>query len=213
MIEKARLIYKNLIRMGPELNFELFRTKLLQRKFKSNERIINTPEGPLKEYVLTEPKYLRDLIIVSRKGFVVDSKDISYILDLINLAYEIYEETMIDYVEYIQTEIAGIYDLIVIVKNAEEVIYSLHDKQKLINIKEKINIKDLRPFGVAYAYGVPQAPHEFVTINLSPIIAPFGKTSRLKIVINYHGMDSEKGIIFLRNLKDMVNNLISTISQ
>ncbi len=213
MIENARLVYKNLIRMGPELNFELFKTKLIERKFKPNERIITTPEGPLKEYVMTEPKYLRDLIIVSRKGFVVDSRDMSYVLDLINLAYEIYEETMMDYVEYIQTEIVGIYDLIVLTKNAEEVIFSLHDKAKLFRIREGIKINDFRPFGVTYAYGIPQAPHEFVTINLSPVVLPFGKTARLKIRINYHGMDSEKGIIFVRNLKDFVSRLISTLSE
>ena len=213
MIENARLVYKNLIRMGPELNFELFKTKLIERKFKPNERIITTPEGPLKEYVMTEPKYLRDLIIVSRKGFVVDSRDMSYVLDLINLAYEIYEETMMDYVEYIQTEIVGIYDLVVLVKNAEEVIYSLYDKTRLLKMKDRIRIKDFRPFGVAFAYGIPQAPHEFVTINLSPIITPFGKTTRLKLRINYHGMDSEKGIIFVRNLKEFVGRLMSVIAE
>ncbi|MCR8487208.1 MAG: hypothetical protein NDP22_02200, partial [Crenarchaeota archaeon] len=99
MIERVAIIYKHIIRMGPELNFERFRAKLLERKFRESERIIPTPEGPLKEYVMTEPKYLRDVIVVSRKGFVVDSKDLNYALELIALAYDIYENMMRDYVE------------------------------------------------------------------------------------------------------------------
>ncbi len=212
MIEKVRLIFKNIIKMGPELNFELFKVKLVERKFQVKERIVPTPEGPLKEYVLTEPKFLRDLIIVSRKGFVVDSRDLNYALDLINMAYEIYEETMMDYVEYIQTEIVGIYELIVLVKEAEKVIYSLHDNTKILRMRDSMKIRDLRPFGVSYAYGVPQAPHEFVIINVAPIIMPFGKASRLKININYHGVDPEKGVRFVRSLGDFVRKFVGAIS-
>lgn len=212
MIEKVRIIYKNLIRMGPELNFEVFKVKLLERGFKTRERIVPSPEGPLKEYVLTEPKYLRDLIIVSRKGFVVDSRDLNYSLDLINLAYEIYEETMMDYVEYIQTEIVGLYELIVLMKNADRIISILHNKDKFRRIKELIGVKDLRPLGVAYAYGIPSAPHEFVVINMASIATQFGASSRIKVAINYHGVDPEKGVIFVRNLDKFISKIMSAIS-
>lgn len=212
VIEKVRIIYKNLIRMGPELNFEVFKARLLERKFRAQERIVPSPEGPLKEYVLTEPKYLRDLVIVSRKGFVVDSRDLNYSLDLINLAYEIYEETMMDYVEYIQTEIAGLYELIVLMKNADKIIMGLHNADKFKKIKEQVGVKDMRPFGVTYAYGVPSAPHEFVVINMVPVATQFGGSSRIKVVINYHGVDPEKGVIFVRNLSEFISKIMSAIS-
>jgi len=212
VIEKARLIFKNLIRMGPDLNFELFKAKLLERKFRLNERIVPTPEGPLKEYVLTEPRYLRDLIIVSRKGFVVDSRDLNYVLDLINIAYEIYEEAMMDYVEYIQTEIVGIYELVALVRDAEAIIAGLHDRSRFSRVRRLLGIGSLRPFGVAYAYGVPKAPHEFVVVNMVPIVQPFGKSTRVKIGVNYHGVDPEKGIRFLRGLGGFVERLIKAVS-
>lgn len=213
MIEKVRIIFKNIIKMGPDLNFELFKAKLLERKFRQNERIVPTPEGPLKEYVMTEPKYMRDLIIVSRKGFVVDSRDINYALDLISLANEIFEEVMMDYVEYIQLDVVGIYDLTLLVKDAESIIKGIIRKDVVARLQEEFKKRDLRPVGTVFAYGVPQPPNEFVVINLSVVEVPYAKSNRIKMLINYHGVDTDKGIIFIRDLPKFAERIIKRLSQ
>jgi len=210
MIEKSRVVYKNIIKMGPELDFERFKMKLAERRFKQSERIIPTPEGPLKEYVMTEPKYLRDLIIVSRKGFVVDSRDINYALELITLAYDIYENIMRDYVEYIQTDIMGLYEIIVLVKNAEEVPSKVI-KEDILSKFDGYLGTDIKPFGVSFYKGIPAAPHEFIVINLAPVLIPFQKSSRLKVNITYRGTDSEKAIRFIRDIPTFIEKLVKVL--
>jgi len=212
MIEKSRIIYKNIIKMGPDLDFERFKAKLAERKFRLSERIVPTPEGPLKEYVMTEPKYLRDLIIVSRKGFVVDSRDLNYSLELITLAYAIYEDIMKDYVEYIQTDIVGLYEIIVLVKDAENIVSSAMEGSILNRIGSYLG-KDFKPFGVSLYRGIPTAPHEFVVINLAPLLIPFQKSSRLKVNISYRGTDSEKALRFIRDIPALIEKLVKIFAE
>ena len=211
MIEKSRIIFKNIIRMGPELDFEKFKAKLLERRFKPNERIVPTPEGPLKEYVMTEPKYLRDLIIISRKGFVVDSRDINYALELIALAYDLYENIMRDYVEYIQVDIMGLYELIVLLRNAENLARRIFRKDIVADVNRELG-NDLKPFGLSFCKGVPAAPHEFVVINLVPVLIPYRESSRLKVNVSYRGTDSEKAVRFLRDMPSIIEKLVKVLS-
>ncbi len=213
-IEKFHMIYKNLIRLGKDLDADSFRASLVSQGFIQEERVVPTPTGPLKEYVLREPRNLRDLIVVSSKGFVVDAWDLERGLDLLMLAYDEYEKILGDLIRHTVVNILGDYIVTVFIgKDPENVISKFIDNNALTKFRKAMNRDDVNVFSVGLSYGIPKPPHEWVIINLTPIIAPteINKRGRIQISIRYQGVDSEKGILFLRNIKKIIEKVVKGI--
>lgn len=208
------MIYKNLIRIGKELNADEFRAKLVSQGFLQEERVIPTPTGPLKEYVLREPKNLRDLIVVSVKGFVVDARDIENGLDLVGLAYDVYETILGDLMKHTIVDIVADYAITVFIgKNPQDIISNWVKNNVVIKLRKNLKRDDLNPFIVGFSWGIPRAPHEWIVVNVAPVIEPqeIGKKGRLQLSIKYRGVDPEKGIVFIREIKEVVEKIVSAI--
>ncbi|MCR8487207.1 MAG: hypothetical protein NDP22_02195, partial [Crenarchaeota archaeon] len=103
------------------------------------------------------------------------------------------------------------YELIYIMKAAENLPGRII-KDSILN---KINVhlgQDVRPLGVAFYRGIPAAPHEFIVVNVSPVLVPFQESSRLKIDITYRGTDSEKAINFIKDMPIFAKKLVEALS-
>jgi len=213
-IEKIHILYKNLIRVGKELDFERFKGELVARGFVAETRILQTPTGPFKEYLLREPKNLRDLIVVSSKGFVVDAWNYDSALELVSTAYEIYEFILGDLIRHILVDILGDYQLVVLInRNSEEVIGESFNNEKVDRLRKTLNREDLRPFAISFAWGKPVAPHEWVIVSLTPIIPPgeIRGSERLQIRIQYRHVNPDTAVEFLHNLQKIIKNILSGI--
>jgi len=213
-IEKFHMIYKNLIQLGKDLDADSFRASLVSQGFVQEERVVPTPTGPLKEYVLREPRNLRDLIVISTKGFVVDAWDLERGLDLLMLAYDEYERILGDLIRHTLVNIIGDYRITVFIgKDPEEIISNFIDKSALNKFRKAMNRDDARVFSVGLSLGIPKPPHEWIIINLTPLMAPteLNKKGRIQISIRYQGVDSEKGILFLRNINKLVEKIVKGI--
>lgn len=208
------MIYKNLIRLGKDLDADSFRASLVSQGFIQEERVVPTPTGPLKEYVLREPRSLRDLIVISAKGFVVDAWDLERGIDLLMLAYDEYEKILGDLIQHTLVNIIGDYRITVFIsEDAEKIISKFIDKKALNKFRAAMSRDDLNAFSLGFSYGIPKPPHEWVIINLTPIIAPteMNRKGRIQISIRYQGVDSEKGILFLRNIKKVIEKVVKGI--
>lgn len=209
------MIYKNLIRLGKDLDADSFRASLVSQGFIQEERVVPTPTGPLKEYVLREPRNLRDLIVVSTKGFVVDAWDLEKGIDLLMLAYDEYERILGDLIRHTLVNIIGDYRITVFIGNdPEEIISRFINNSALSKFRKAMSRDDIKAFSVGLSLGVPRPPHEWIIINLNPLIAPTGisERGRIQIVIRYQGVDSEKGVLFLRNINKFVQKIINGIT-
>lgn len=213
-VERIHIIYKNLIKMGKELDAEKFRAVLEGKGFKKEERVIPTPTGPLKEYLLRDPRSLRDLIVVSVKGFVVDSWSFTNALDLTNLAYEVYESILGDAISYTLVDIIGLFDAIVLISSdVFELVGKLVNSTYVKKLRNAFNRQDLNPFSAGISIGEPAAPNEWIIMNFIPIPDPNAgrRGRRLKVLIEYRGVDSDKGVEFLHNLSDVIKKAITAI--
>ena len=212
-IEKVRILYKNIIRVGKELDAERFRAELESRGFKTETRIVPTPTGPLKEYLLREPKLLRDLIVVSTKGFVIDAHDYESALELISIGYEVYEMILGDLIKHTLVDIIGDYQLIVLINKNSLEIMRKHLDPKLLEKMQKSLKRDIIPFSIGFAWGKPVAPNEWVVVTLAPIIAPSPilESNRLQIRIQYRHVNPDAGVEFLQKLRKIVDNIVKTI--
>jgi len=213
-IEKFHMIFKNLIRIGKDLDAERFRAQLLSQGFVQEERVIPTPTGPLKEYLLREPKKLRDLIVVSVKGFVVDAWDLDSGIDLVGLAYDVYETILGDLIKHTIVDIIGNYTATVFIgKDPEKVLSKCVTKDSVIKLRKSLNRSDVKPFMVGFCWGIPRPPHEWIIANITPVMEPtgLGRRGRIQLSIRYQGVDPEKGISFLRNINELIKKIVNGI--
>lgn len=206
MIESIHIIYKHLLTTGT-LDVSVFRDHLISKGFREKTRVIETPAGPLKEYLYLEPSSLQDLIVVSAKGWVVDSRSHRSALNLISLGYDLYEEAMGELASEIVANIVEIITATIILhRSYEDIISSLFSPVAIDVIRKNLNRTDIYPFAATLSMGVPKPPHEWVTISISPAPIPHRK-NRINIQINYRSMDPDKGVLFVRNLPDFLENL------
>jgi len=200
--------------MGKDLDADKFRMQLISQGFVADERIVPTPTGPLKEYLLREPKKLRDLIVVSVKGFVVDAWDYESGIDLVGLAYDVYESILGDLIRHTIVDIVGDYILTIILnKDPTKIISRIINKDAVNKLKKSLTRNDVKPFLVGFSWGIPRAPHEWIVTNISPIIGPdkLERGGRLRVTIRYRGTDPEKGVLFLREIKKIVEKILTPL--
>jgi len=205
------MIYKNLIRIGKDLNVEQFRSQLVSQGFVQEERVIPTPTGPLKEYLLREPKKLRDLIVVSVKGFVVDAWEFESGIDLVGLAYDTYESILGDLIRHTIVDIIGDYLITVFIGKDPETILSRSISNSVVNrLRKSLKKDDLKPFSIGFSWGIPKPPHEWIIANIAPVIEPqeVGRKGRIQLSIKYRSVDPDKGVSFLRNIRDTVEKIV-----
>lgn len=206
-IESLHIIYKNLLMTG-QLDVSTFRTELLNRGFKERTRTIETPEGPLLEYLLYEPTTMRDLVVVSVKGWVVDARSYESALNLIGLCYDLYERTLGELAEEVVVQIVGIIQATLILRRScKDVLSSLFSSTALELLGKSVGRTDVMPFGATIAWGIPRPPHEFVTVSLAPPPGPIPRPNRVHVIINYRGVNPDQGVVFVRNLPDLLRKL------
>jgi len=213
-VEKIHIIYKNLIRVGKELDFERFKTELVARGFVPESRVIPTPTGPLKEYLLREPKSLRDLIVVSSKGFVVDAWSYETGLDLISIAYEIYELILGDLIRHTLVDIIGDYQLIILInKRAEEILRKNFNNVTLEKLRGSLGRADLQPFSIGFTWGKPAPPHEWVVVSVAPAAPPgvLPSQERLQLRIQYRHVNPDTAVEFLQKLDEVIEKIVKSL--
>lgn len=195
------------------MNVDKFRSFFLERGFTQNERVIPTPTGPLKEFLLRDPKTMRDLVVCSVKGFVVDSRDKANAKRLMDLAYDAFEMV---YGESYQTLILNIHvisNLVVFLKNGLKILASTIEKDRLGRVKKILGAPDLiiRSFGVRW--GSREKEEGETNMVISPLLTPDGRLvkDRFTVTIEYFGSDIDKGVSFINGIDVLAKKFILSL--
>lgn len=208
-LESIHIIYKNLVSVGKEMDVDKFRRFFIERGFSQGERVIPTPAGPLKEFLLRDPKTMRDLVVCSVKGFVVDARDKENAKRLMDLAYDAFE---IVYGESFQTLILNIQvisNIIMFVKDGMRGLLSAVDKGKLDKLRKLLKAQNLHVRTIGVRWGSRSSKQGETSVVISPLIAPDGRVvkDRFTITIEYFGNDSDEGILFVDKLEELAKKV------
>jgi len=212
-IESIHIIYKNLVRVGKELDVERFRKFFIERGFKQNERIVPTPTGPLKEYLLLDPINMRDLVVCSIKGFVVDSKDFENVKRLMALAYEIFEEIYGDLFSSLILDIQALIRALIYLKDGYSFLLKLIDLKKLEKISKKLGGQRVRPKLLGFSWGSKNSPTGHISMQIQPLETANGEVikDRLILSLEYRQTDPDIGAEFINKLEKFLKKIVGDI--
>lgn len=210
-IESFHIIYRNLIKIGKPLDPDFFVSKLTKKGFLKEERILKTPTGPFREYVLHEPKGLQDMIVVSSKGFVIDSRNYSLSIDLIGLAYDLYEEFLGDFIETVVSEIlVTIASIFIANQKPRKYIEQFLNTNLLKNLKDSIDT-GIKPVSIGFSWGDLKKSGESKSVQILQMPIESAKGARFQLGWQYRSRDFEKGVLFVRNFKEISSKLINVL--
>ena len=209
-VESIHIIYKNLIRIGKELDVDRFKSFFLSKGFKQNERVIPTPTGPLKEYLLIDPENMRDLVVCSVRGFVVDAKDVENAKRLMGLAYESFEEIYGDLFSNLVLDIQVIVNMIVYFKDGFGLISKAFNNTALESLGSTIGEKKIRPKSIGFNWGSKESLKGETSAILSPLKGPNNQfiRDRLSITLEHLNQDPDAGADFVNNIEKLVSKVI-----
>ena len=209
-VESIHVIYKNLINVGKELDVDRFREFFISKGFVQNERVIPTPAGPLKEYLLRDPQNMRDLVVCSVKGFVVDSKDIENTKRLMALSYEIFESIYGDLFTSLVLDIQILVRALVFVKDGYKILLKSMNLNTLKKIGEIIGEKNLKPRTIGFYWGSKSSPLGWTAIQIKPLETHRAEVikDRLTLVIEHFHTDPDLGAEFIASLDKFLKKLI-----
>ena len=195
------------------MNVDKFRSFFIERGFKQNERIIPTPTGPLKEFLLRDPKTMRDLVVCSVKGFVVDSREKSNAKRLMGLAYDAFEMV---YGESYQTLILNIHviaNIVAFVKNGLKLLSSTLEKDRLNKVKKILKAPDLIIRSLGVRWGSRDSETGETNIVISPLLTPDGRIvkDRFTVTIEHFGSDIDNGVSFVEGIEELAKKFILSL--
>ena len=209
-IESIHIIYKNLIKIGKELNVEEFRKYFLEKGFVQKERVIPTPQGPLKEFLLLDPSNMRDLVVCSVKGFVVDAKETENTKRLMNLAYEIFESLYGDLFTSLVYDIQVLVQTLIYMKDGATILNKMINLRTLKTLSDLTGSRNVRPGPVGFSWGTINGPSGFTNITFNPLRSVDSNPIRDRISLNieHFDRDPDRGVEFVDNLEKMLKKIL-----
>ena len=204
IIERSHVVFKHLIHVGPEVDADAVADIATRRDYTKGSRQINTPRGPLKEYLFRPKTNPQSLIVFSSKGFVIDAQPVDNVLPLFRDAYDFYEKVLGD-----QAMTATV---VMEINSKFEVFCPLQVEEfisKLYNLNaSKLNWsgKDLKPYGFTLASGSGKFPEETIQFNVQPL--PKDPEHRLIVVALYRSTELDDSLKFIEKINsDVVKTL------
>lgn len=209
-IESIHIIYKNLIKIGKELNVEEFRKYFIEKGFVQKERVIPTPQGPLKEFLLLDPNNMRDLVVCSVKGFVVDAKEIDNTKRLMGLAYEIFESIYGDLFTSLVYDIQVLVQTLVYMRDGALILNKMINLKALKTISDITGSKNVRPGPIGFSWGNVNGPSGFTNFTLNSLRAADSNPIRDRISLNieHFDRDPDRGVEFVNGLEKMLKKIL-----
>jgi hypothetical protein len=192
------------------LDVERFRSFFIEKGFVQKDRVIPTPQGPLKEYLLYDPSNMRDLIVCSVKGFVVDAKNIENAQKLMSLAYEIFEQIYGDLFLKLVFDIQLIVKTLIYVKDGYLILTKTIDSNALKKMTKLVGSKNVSPNVIGFSWGKRNSPTGHTSINIAPLksIEAEPLMDRLSVTIEHLDTDPDRGVEFVNKLEKFLKEII-----
>ncbi|MHA1221241.1 MAG: hypothetical protein ACTSQB_05865 [Candidatus Heimdallarchaeota archaeon] len=203
-VERSHIVFKHIIHVGPEIDVEAVSDVATRRDYTKNTRQLQTPRGPLQEYLFRPKTNPQSLIVFSRKGFVIDAQPSDNVLPLFRDAYDFYEKAMGD---------AALTATALMDINSKFEVFSPIPVNEFLNKlykKEASDIKyagnELRPQGISLAFGSGKFPEEFIHVTAQPL--PKDPAQRLMVVVLYRSTELDDALKFIEKIDaDIVKTL------
>ncbi len=209
-IESIHIIYKNLIRIGKELDVAKFKAFFLERGFKQNERVIPTPTGPLKEYLLLDPENMRNLVVCSVRGFVVDAKDLESTKKLMGLSYEAFEGLYGELFNNLVLDIQVIVNALVYMKDGYRLLFKPLKQDAVLSLSKALGEKNIKPKTIGFTWGSKDNPSGETSLIINPLKGPSGQliSDRLSVTIEHLNQDPDIGADFVNNIERLIKKAL-----
>jgi len=209
IIERSHTLFKHIIRLGPQVDAEAIAELAKKRDYTITNRQINTPTGPLKEYMFRSKTNPQSLIIFSQRGFVIDAQPNEDVLPLFREAYDFYEKVLGDLAltTTVQLEITGKFDLFSPVP-VNELIGKLYrnDLNKL-----QFNSLPMQPFGVSFAASFGQNLEEIMSVSMQPM--PKDPKNRMTVIALYRSKELDEALQLIEKLPDEIAKIVKDIAK
>ncbi len=208
-IERSHIVFKHIIHVGPEIDAEAIADIAIMKDYTKNERQLQTPAGPLQEYLFRPKTNPQSLIVFSRKGFVIDAQPSDNVLPLFRDAYDFYEKVMGDDA-LTTTVVMDINSTFEIFSNipVNEFLNKLY-KEKLSNLN--YDGKELRPHGITLASGTGKFPEEFMQLTVQPL--PKDPERRLMAILLYRSTELDDALKFVEKIDTDIVKTLEKIAQ
>jgi hypothetical protein len=206
-IERSKVVFKHLIRVGPDIGTEEVAELAKQRDYNKNTRQIQTRAGPLNELMFSPKTDPQSKIIFSKKGFVIDTQPSNNVLPLFRDAYDFYEKVMGDNAHTATI----IMDLL-----AHFEIYCPIPVEEFINKSYQKNVstltfdeKELRPNGITLASGSGVFPEEFIQLAIQPNVKD--PKHRLMIILIYRSTELDDALKFIETIDTNIQQTLEKL--
>lgn len=212
-IESLHVIYKNLIAVGREMDVDKFRGFFVDRGFTLGERVIPTPTGPLKEFLLRDPRTMRDLVVCSVRGFVVDSRDYENARRLLDLAYDAFEYVYGDDYKTLVLNIQVLVNILAYIKDGDNKLMGLVDRDKMSSLMKRFGRRGVYLKVIGFRWGERSSEEGEVSVSIGPVFDPTGKRvlDRFNLTLEYLGQNPDKGIEFFGKVRENAMSFIDSI--
>jgi len=217
-VESVHIIFKHLIKIGPPIPVQIFIDKLSNLGFSYTTRKLMVPPPPqpvpqppseLVEYLFRRPSDATSLIVVSEKGFVVDTRSVQTALDYFWTSYGILREGLKERFRTIVPQMQ-------LLANIQ--VYSGINPSKMIQgmltpklLKKPIMKTMLSPLAVELWTGIPKDGVEWYIVRLEPFKGdPY---RRILMRITYKHRNVEESVDFLENLEKYSIALLQKIAK
>ncbi|HUT81035.1 MAG TPA: hypothetical protein VMZ29_07515 [Candidatus Bathyarchaeia archaeon] len=195
-IERSHIVFKHIIHVGPEIDVDAIVDIATQKDYTKSERQLQTPTGPLQEYLFRPKTNPQSLIVFSRKGFVIDAQPSDNVLPLFRDAYDFYEKVMGD---------DALTTTVVMDINSTFEVFSHFPVDEFLKklYKEGTSSltydgKELRPQGITLASGSGKFPDEFMQFTVQPL--PKDPDRRLMVVMLYRSTELDDALKFIEKI-------------
>lgn len=209
IIERSHVIFKHLIHVGPEINVETVAEMATKSDYLKEIRHVNTPKGPLKEYLFRSKQNPQSLIVYSTKGFVIDAQPVDNVLPLFRDAYDFYEKTLGD--------VAMTATVVMEINIQSEVYCPIPVNEFILRMyNQKVtsltwDTKVLRPSGFILSAGSGKFPEESIQFNVQPF--PRDPEKRLFVVTLYRSTELDEALKFIEMLNTRVIDTLESVQK
>ena len=209
VIERSHTLFKHLISLGPQVDAEKVAEMARKRDYIINNRQINTPTGPLKEFLFRAKSNPQSLIVFSKRGFVIDAQPNEEVLPLFREAYDFYEKVLGDLAltSTVQLEITGKFDLFSPIP-VPELIGKLYRKD-LTNLS--FSDQQLQPFGISFAAKFGHTLEEIMSVSIQPL--PKDPQNRMTVIALYRSKELDDALQLIEKLPDEVSKIVKRIAE
>ncbi|MBN1330201.1 MAG: hypothetical protein JXA54_12070 [Candidatus Heimdallarchaeota archaeon] len=207
-IERSHIVFKHIIHVGPEIDADRIVDIATQKDYTESQRQLQTPTGPLQEFLFRPKTNPQSLIVFSRKGFVIDAQPSDNVLLLFRDAYDFYEKVMGDdaLTTTVVMDINSTFEVFSQIPVTEFLNKLYKDESSNLNYDGK----ELRPFGITLASGSGKFPDEFMQFSVQPL--PKDPDRRLMVIMLYRSTELDDALKFIEKIDTDIVKTLEKIS-